>query len=89
MSDYDGGFDERPHMSDTAQDALRAQGELVKKNYENKIARLERKLAIVQTQRDKAVAALKHYGQHVDGCMDNDSVDCICGYTTALKECGK
>ena len=23
------------------------------------------------------------------GSMDNDSVDCICGYTTALKECGK
>ena len=46
-------------------------------------------LAAAQAERDKAVAALKHYGQHVDGCMDNDSVDCICGYTTALKECGK
>ena len=50
---------------------------------------LERELAAAIEQRDKAVAALKHYGQHVDGCMDNDSVDCICGYTTALKECGK
>jgi len=41
-----------------------------------------------QAQRDKAVVALKHYGQHVDGCVDNEGVDCICGYATAMKECG-
>jgi hypothetical protein len=32
-------------MSYTAQDALKAQGEIVRKSYENKIARLERELA--------------------------------------------
>jgi hypothetical protein len=46
-------------------------------------------LAAAIAQRDKAVVALKHYGQHVDGCVDNESVDCICGYTKAMKECGK
>ena len=61
MSDYDGGFDERPHMSYTAQDALKARGEIVRKSYENKIERLKRKLAVAQAQRDKAVAALKYY----------------------------
>jgi hypothetical protein len=35
----------------------------------------------------EAVEALKHYGQHVDKCVDNESIDCICGYTTAMKEC--
>ena len=55
MSEYDGGFDERPHMSYTAQDALKSQGELVRKNYENKIARLERELAAAQA----TIAALK------------------------------
>jgi len=42
-----------------------------------------------EEQRDKLAVALKYYGQHVDGCVDNDSVDCICGYNEALKECGK
>jgi hypothetical protein len=60
------------------------------RNFERlKCDRLERELAAAIAQRDKAVEALKHYGQHVDGCVDNESVDCICGYTAAMKECGK
>ena len=42
----------------TAQDALKAQGELVRKSYEDKIARLENELAAAIEQRDKASADL-------------------------------
>jgi hypothetical protein len=58
--------------------------------YWQDLAVANRKVAeAAQAQRDKAVEALKHYGQHVDKCVDNESIDCICGYTTAMKECGK
>jgi hypothetical protein len=43
-------------MSDTprtARDALKAQGEIVRKSYENKIARLERELAAAQKDAER------------------------------------
>jgi len=57
-------------MSDTprtSRDALKSQGELVKKFYDDKIARLERELAAAQSRHAGAIDSLR---EHIEICNE-------------------
>jgi hypothetical protein len=89
-------------MSDTAQDALKAQGEIVRKSYENKIARLERELAAAQADAERyRWLREQHWNQGEMCVVTNPRVSIKLGYDcpslnrldaaidAAMKECGK